>query len=93
LTFRQQSGSARVKKQNFTLAFNIRGYDQAKAKLSQTPGTRWRVAAHKSELQLVIQILDQLEGHPNFVKANRIIDELERAKLISIDEKPRKPVS
>jgi hypothetical protein len=51
------------------------------------------VAAHKSELQLVIQILDQLEGHPNFVKANRIIDELERAKLISIDEKPRKPVS
>jgi hypothetical protein len=44
------------------------------------------MAIRKSNVDLVIRILDQLEGHPNFVKANRIIDELLQAKLISIDE-------
>ena len=48
------------------------------------------MAIRKSNVDLVIRILDQLEGHPNFVKANRIIDELERAKVISIDEKVAK---
>jgi hypothetical protein len=36
------------------------------------------VANQKSELQLVTDILDQLKGHPNFVIANRIVDELSR---------------
>jgi hypothetical protein len=47
------------------------------------------MTTHDTEAQLVIQILNQLEGHPNFVKANRILDELAQAKLISTDEKPR----
>jgi hypothetical protein len=47
---------------------------------------------YKSEVNLVIRILDQLEGHPNFVEANRILDELEQAKLISIDAKRNKKI-
>jgi hypothetical protein len=35
----------------------------------------------ESNEELITDILNQLEGHPNFVKANRIIDELhERAR-------------
>jgi hypothetical protein len=32
----------------------------------------------KTDVQIVKEILDELEGHPNFVKANRILDELSR---------------
>jgi hypothetical protein len=51
------------------------------------------MATQESEVQLVIRILVQLEGHPNFVKANRILDELDRANLISIAEKRNKMIS
>ena len=30
----------------------------------------------KSDVQIVVEILELLKGHPNFVIANRIIDEL-----------------
>lgn len=36
------------------------------------------MANQKSELQLVTDILELLKGHPNFVIANRIVDELSR---------------
>jgi hypothetical protein len=37
----------------------------------------------QSDANVITEILNQLEGHPNFVKANRIIDELH--------ERSRKP--
>jgi hypothetical protein len=36
------------------------------------------MANGKTDVEIVEEILNQLEGHPNFVKANRIIDELSR---------------
>jgi hypothetical protein len=37
----------------------------------------------QSDANVITEILNQLEGHPNFVKANRIIDELhERSRKL-----------
>jgi hypothetical protein len=30
----------------------------------------------KSDVQIIVEVLEALKGHPNFVIANRIIDEL-----------------
>jgi hypothetical protein len=44
----------------------------------------------KTDEQIVKEVLDQLEGHPNFVKANRIVDEL-RPQTNKAPEQKEKP--
>jgi hypothetical protein len=38
----------------------------------------------KSDLQVILEILEQLKGHPNFVIANRILDELSQRETPQI---------
>jgi hypothetical protein len=47
------------------------------------------MANQKSELQLVTNILEQLKGHPNFVIANRIVDELSRLDEQKLSPRPK----
>jgi hypothetical protein len=47
------------------------------------------MVGRKSELELVLDILHQLKGHPNFVIANRIVDELTRFNEQRMSEGPK----